>query len=271
MLVGVLLVAAGCASVPEPELRLYTVDCGSIAVDDMAPFADDGSLDGESVDLANPCFLVRHGARWLLWDTGHPDSLAGTAGIAGGGFHSTRTGRLVDQLRRLDLTPESIDYLALSHHHPDHAGNANLFRQSTWIVSRAEHEHMFSPATRENREFFDRYSDLEHSPALIFDREHDVFGDGSATIFTMPGHTPGSSVLLLRLAESGALFLTGDLYTHERALESNSVPRFTMNREELLASRRRFKNLAAREKARIVVQHAKPHFESLPRFPEFLD
>lgn len=40
--------------------------------------------------------------------------------------------------------------------------------------------------------------------------DHDVFGDGSATILATPGHTPGHQTLLVKLPKTGAVLLTGD-------------------------------------------------------------
>ena len=38
----------------------------------------------------------------------------------------------------------------------------------------------------------------------------DVFGDGSITIVSTPGHTPGHQSLLVRLPKRGNVILTGD-------------------------------------------------------------
>jgi glyoxylase-like metal-dependent hydrolase (beta-lactamase superfamily II) len=39
----------------------------------------------------------------------------------------------------------------------------------------------------------------------------DVCGDGSVIVLRMPGHTPGSSCLLVRLKEMGPVLPSGDL------------------------------------------------------------
>ena len=52
---------------------------------------------------------------------------------------------LRSQLTEIGYVPETISYLALSHMHFDHVGNANDFvgPATTWLVQKAEREAMF--------------------------------------------------------------------------------------------------------------------------------
>src|SRR5262249_15885759 len=58
------------------------------------------------------------------------------------------------------------------------------------------------------------YTALKDSKSVVLLREdeHDVFGDGQVVIKSAPGHTPGHQVLILKLASTGRLMLSGDLY-----------------------------------------------------------
>ena len=198
----------------DPELKLYAMDCGAIEVEDMSSFSIDGAFAGQSYSLVVPCFLIRHPQGDLLWDTGFEQSLVDSPdGLQGGGFHSTMSVRLTDQLNELGLDPSNIEYVSISHSHPDHAGNLGLFAASTFVVSVAEHAYMFSQAARANAGTFSSYSDVEHSNTIKFEDEYDLFGDGKVVIVTLPGHTPGSTVLQLDLENAGTVLLTGDLIT----------------------------------------------------------
>lgn len=251
------------------ELRLYVMDGGTLEVSNMADFSSEGHFDGQSGTLANPSFLIRHPKGDLLWDTGYGDALAAKPdGIRQGVWHWSLETPLVDQLRRLDLQPSDIEYLALSHLHPDHSGNAGLFAESTFITGRHELEYMFTPEVKAL--YGEGYTPLEQSETLTFEGQHDVFGDGSVVIFEMPGHTPGSCVLLVRTQNAGNLLLTGDLYTHAEGREQNAVPTFNVDADETLKSRERFEALAAKENARVVIQHSRQDFDELPAFPDFL-
>ena len=267
-----LMVFAGCAAERSGEagVKLYAMDCGAIDVSDMSVFSDEGVFDGEAINLVNPCFLVRHPDGDLLWDTGHEEKLAETPGGSRfGPWHYFLETKLTDQLARLGLSVLDIEYLSLSHLHPDHSGNSNLFVKSTFLINRLERTYMF---TDENRASFGAsYSELEGAETVLFEEDYDVFGDGVAVVKAMPGHTPGSSVLLVRLENSGSVLLTGDLYTHARARDLQTVPVFNVDRQATIDSRRKFEDLAAKEGARVVIQHSKIDFDSLPVFPEYLE
>jgi glyoxylase-like metal-dependent hydrolase (beta-lactamase superfamily II) len=92
---------------------------------------------------------------------------------------------LIDQINARNLTPDSIAYLAVSHTHIDHIGNANYFRNSTWIMDERELEYaMRDGASTSN------YDSLRNSKRITFKDPYDVFGDKSVLIHTMRGHTP---------------------------------------------------------------------------------
>ncbi len=253
----------------ESAVKMYTLDCGSLSVADMKDLSMTGAYDGQSLEMVNPCFLIRHPKGDLLWDTGHVDSLADEPnGNISGVWHSKMSVKLVTQLKQLGLTSADIEYLSLSHIHPDHAGNANEFAQATFIVNQLEREYMFSEPI--NSYFGQYYSALKEAKAITFTNEHDVFGDKSVVIKSMPGHTPGSSVLLVRLQQAGSILLTGDLYTHARARSQKTMHGYN-NKALTLASREKFEQLVTKENAKVIIQHEKADFDSLPKFPKFLN
>ena len=106
--------------------RLYVLYCGDIALTDASSFTPGASGPGA---LSDTCYLIKHQQDWLLWDTGLPDSLATMPdGMKSNAGVWTSKKTLASQLAELDLKPSDIRYLALSHSHPDHVGNLNLFR-----------------------------------------------------------------------------------------------------------------------------------------------
>ena len=62
------------------------------------------------------------------------------------------------------------------------------------------------------------YTELKNSKSIVLDKdEHDVFGDGRVVIKSAPGHTPGHQTLILGLAATGRVMLSGDLYHYPRS------------------------------------------------------
>jgi N-acyl homoserine lactone hydrolase len=211
----------------QPAVKLYAMDCGITDISDMSDFSIEGKYKGEKLTLVYPCFLISHPKGDLIWDTGLPQSLADSpGGVKMGVYHMQVNANIEQQLGQLNMTTKDIEFLSLSHAHSDHSGNANLFAQSTFIVNAPERELMFSDHKKQtDNESFALYSQLEKAKTTTFNNEHDVFGDGTVMIKSMPGHTVGSAILMLKLAKTGPVFLTGDMYTHARARTLGACPR----------------------------------------------
>lgn len=254
-----------------PPVQLYTIDCGRLDANDLGDFSDTGEHEGERGVLAVPCYLIHHGADWLLWDTGLGDRLAAKPdGEMLYGLRFTVRRTLVGQLALLHLTPADIRFVALSHLHTDHAGNIGLFLKATFLIATSELAWARGSPTPPGI-----------SPALIVplanarvdasDDDRDVFGDGSVRILKGPGHTPGHRFLLVRLAKAGPIMITGDLYHTRENLEKGLVPKGNVDRAATLASFNRFAGLRATTHARVVVEHSPEDFAAMPAFPAFLD
>ena len=153
--------------------------------------------------------------------------------------------------------------------HFDHTGNGNLFASSTWIVDADERKAMFSDKARAGEDFAG-YSALENAKTVLIegDASHDVFADGSVVIHQAPGHTPGHTVLLVQLPQTGPLLLSGDLWHLRESRERRLVPSFNVDREQTLASMDKVEALASATGARIVRQHVVEDLAILPAFPQ---
>jgi N-acyl homoserine lactone hydrolase len=95
-----------------------------------------------------------------------------------------------------------------------------------------------------------------------------VFGDGKVMIYKAHGHTPGHTVLLVRLAKAGPVILAGDMWHIAESRPARRVPRFNFNREQTLASMDKVEALAKATKARVIMEHVPADFDTLPKFPE---
>lgn len=262
---------AAPAQVDSP--RLYTLDCGHATFKDFGMFADTGEYDGKTVEIADPCFVIRHPKGVLLWDTGLGDAIAAHAEgveLEKSGIHLRVPVTLAKQLDALGIAPADVTYVAFSHMHFDHTGNANLFGASTWILDRTE----LAAATGEPTPFGDdpaTFSGYRDAKKQLVDGDYDVFGDGSVRILKAPGHTPGHHVLALRLKKSGTVILSGDLYHSLDNRTFRRVPAFNVSRADTLASMDRIERIVKNTHARLVVQHAAEDVEKLPKAPAYLD
>jgi N-acyl homoserine lactone hydrolase len=269
------LVATGSLSAPSvaavAEVRLYALDCGHGTFKDMGGFSDTGEYDGQPGEIADPCFLIEHPKGTLLWDLGLGDKFAAAAGTeVQPGVHLSVPRRLSEQLRALSLSPKDITYVAFSHLHFDHTGNANDFPQSTWIMNKAELAAALAVPTPPGI-VPDTFSGYKLAKTHMIDGDFDVFGDGSVRILKAPGHTAGHQVLMLKLQHSGVVLLSGDLYHLRANREFMRVPVSNADRAATLASMNRIETLIKNNKARLIVQHDPGEFQSLPKPPAYLD
>lgn len=263
--------SAALASESVAPVRLYALDCGAITAKELGLFSDTGEYDGKSGELVDPCFVIRHPKGVLLWDTGLGDALAAEKdGVTDGPFHIRVKKTLVGQLKELGLTPADVSFMAFSHFHFDHIGNAPQFSQAVWILNKAELD-----AADANPPLFTLSEEFRKVLAAakkeIISGDHDVFGDGAVRILKAPGHTPGHQVLAVKLQKSGTVVLSGDLYHLRENRQFRRMPLFNHDRADTLASFDRIETIVRNTNARFVVQHDPTDFNALPRFPAFLE
>ncbi|HEV7715241.1 MAG TPA: N-acyl homoserine lactonase family protein [Steroidobacteraceae bacterium] len=269
---GVGLPASGAASAAAAtELRLYILDCGTIAPMDPKLFSLTAGEIHSDGSFVSPCYLVVHPKGTLIWDVGQvPD-----AAIADDGTEASVQGilkakrRLAPQLAALGYQPKDITYVAMSHYHADHTANANMFAGSTWIVQKAEYDVMFSDAQVGIRTP-ESYKDLKSSRRITLNNaDHDVFGDGRVVIKTAPGHTPGHQMLFLKLAKFGPLLLAGDLYHFPEEKTLDRVPTFDFDATMTRATRKKVDEFVKQSGAKMWIQHDAATYAPLKKAPEF--
>ena len=243
-----------------PDVTLTRFDCGTSnpPIDPNLRFSDTFAYKGLRVQLVYSCYLIKHGNDYLVWDAGHSMSAGAVAPKVS----------LVDQLAQLKLTPDQIKYIAISHYHGDHIGQVDSFPKSTLLIGEANWNVLTSakPALMANPKPFANWisGGGKVEPVLL---DKDIFGDGSVVMLGMPGHTPGHSVLLVKLPQMGNVMLSGDLAHFQENYDGNGVPTFNTNRAETLASIDRFKTIAKNLKATVIIQHELRDVGKLPAFP----
>ncbi len=257
--------AAASAQTRSGVDKLYILNCGEGVAGDISRWSP-GVNVGKSMDFVDNCYLMHHPQGWLLWDTGVTDAIAampdGQAPADPRTTHWRRPKTLASQLEALDVKPADIKYLAISHTHPDHIGNVELFPQAMLLVQKAEYEWP-SPLG------VGRFKP-EH-PVTKLEGDHDVFGDGSVTILATPGHTPGHQSLLVKLPNTGALVLSGDAVHFKSNWQNRAVPSLNTDKDQTLASMQRIADLLAKEKAQLWINHDKAQRDSLKMAPGYYD
>jgi N-acyl homoserine lactone hydrolase len=241
--------------------RLYVMDCGHNAALDQSRWSP-GVNVGKPIEFSDNCYLMRHGTDWLLWDTGFPDSFAEKLVPTAVGTAS-RAKTLAAQLAEVGVKPSDIAVVAVSHTHGDHVGNVDLFPTSTLLIQKAELDWAFAPDKpppfRKDR------------PVRALEGDLDVFGDGSVTILSTPGHTPGHQSLLVHLPRTGWVILSGDVVHLQDNWDNRRVPSMNFSAEQTQASMTRLADLMKQKNAQLWINHDLAQSLSQKRSPEFYD
>jgi glyoxylase-like metal-dependent hydrolase (beta-lactamase superfamily II) len=261
-------------------LRLYVFDCGTLHIADTGRFG----LKPEEVatsDLSIPCFLVVHPKGTLLWDTGAvPDAAWKPTGKAvthhvvlpnSQERDVTMVKPLRQQLVEVGYSPGDITYLALSHYHYDHTANANLFGSAIWLVRQNERDAMFAPTPPAVTQP-STYAALRDSKTIIIKTDdYDVFGDGTVVIKSAPGHTPGHQMLYLKLAKTGGVLLSGDLYHYPEEHTLDRVPTFEFDAKKTRETRVITEAFLKKSGAQLWIQHDLKANARLKKAPDYYE
>ena len=255
----------------EQPLRLYAFDCGRVSLSDMA-FLYPGVQPGVSKEMSDECYLIEHPKGRLIWDTGLADGI-GAEGIdvLDGAFHLRVQKPLFSQLEEIGLAPSDIDYIAMSHLHDDHTGNANAFADSKLIIQLPEHEAAFSDSAAQfgfTPSFYDKFAAEE---ATVIDGDYDVFGDGRVVIKAAPGHSPGHQALFVDLAQHGPVLLAGDLYHFQLSREEMLVPAFNFNEKQTRSSMQEIESFLHDNTAELWIPHDMAQFNARKHSPAYYE
>jgi N-acyl homoserine lactone hydrolase len=244
------------------DMSLTRFECGTpqapVAVNQR--FSDTYAYGDKKIQFVFSCYLIKHGNDYILWDTGHAMTAPNVAPKVS----------LVDLLAKIDVKPEQIKYVGISHYHGDHTGQIASFPKATLLIGAREWDAISAPKPAEgvNAKPFEGWikgeSKVEPQPI-----DKDVFGDGTVIMLRTPGHTAGHSSLLVKLAQMGPVILSGDAVHFRENYDTDGVPMFNFDRAQTVASIERIKKLAAGQKATVIIQHDARDIEKLPVFPAF--
>jgi N-acyl homoserine lactone hydrolase len=258
--------------------RIYVFDGGVLASETARYRLTDADVQEVSISVAS--FLIVHPRGLLLWDAGAvaDHERGGDIGFdqrlvrRDGAERFVKLGKtLTSQLAAAGYKPSDVTHLALSHYHWDHTADANMFAGAQWLVSKIEHDAMFSadPPGGSRPETFSALKNAKTT--LITTADYDVFGDGTVIIKQAPGHTEGHSVLYVKLANTGGVLLSGDLYHYPAERTLHRLPTFEVSEAQTEKSRAAIEAFLGQSHAQLWIQHDLAHHRTLKKSPEFYD
>jgi glyoxylase-like metal-dependent hydrolase (beta-lactamase superfamily II) len=252
--------------------RLYVLNAGFAVQPDRSVYTP-GKWQGEQITLSCNAYLIYRSGEWILFDTGIEDAVANEAGgrVIAHNIRGIVIRTMRDQLADIGIAPADVGTVILSHAHFDHVGNAKLFGHATWFIQRCEHEAMFSPSFEDYGYAPPLYKNLEQARVELMDGDLDVFDDHSVKVISTPGHTPGHSSVLVRLAKAGPILLSADVAHDRYNMEHRCVPTMNCDPAQSRTSMERVDALVQEERAQLWLNHDIVQSATIPHAPAYLD
>jgi glyoxylase-like metal-dependent hydrolase (beta-lactamase superfamily II) len=245
-----------CAAVAQ-EVTLTRLDCGSGA-NDPRRFTDTFAYTEATKPFTFSCYVIRHGADVMVWDTGYLP----------GSVPSATNKPLADLLRQVNVNPDDVKHVGISHFHADHTGQLVALKNATLLIGKGDWDGVTAnpPMPGANAKGFAEWI-AEKRKVEPLTGDKDVYGDGSVMVLRTPGHTPGHSILLVRLKEMGPVLLSGDAVHFIENYTGFGVPGFNFDRAQTVASIQRMQEIQKNLKATLIIQHDPRDIDKLPAFP----
>ncbi len=243
------------------DVSLTRLDCGSGA-NDPRRFSDTFAYTETTKPFTFSCYVIRHGSDVMVWDTGYLP----------GSVPNATNKPLVDLLKQINVNPDDVKFVGISHFHADHTGQLAPFANATLLIGKGDWDGINAnpPMGGANVKGFKEWMGTSRKVEPL-SADKDVFGDGTVMVLRAPGHTPGHTPghqsLLVRLKEKGPVVLIGDLTHFRENYASNGVPGFNYDRAQTLASIERIKEIEKNLKATVIIQHDPRDIGKLPAFP----
>lgn len=199
-------------------------------------------------------WLIRNRRRTVLVDCGYSEEKAAQRG-------RTFTTLPLELLSGLDVRPEDVDHVVLSHMHFDHVGNVGLFPNATFSVARAELDFWAGPyGSRPTLGWAIEPTELEEIQQLgnegrlrLTDGRSDELFPG-IRLSVLPGHTPGQLIVEVNTATDRVVLASDAVHYYDELERDRPFHIFT----DLVGVYRSFdqlRDLAARPGTTLVAGH----------------
>ncbi len=215
---------------PAADVRFAVVRTGQLRVKEALVFS--GGRFGKELVNNFSAFLVKHNDTHFLFDSGLGRRVAAQyqqdMPLWSRPFFNYEDPVLPaeQQLRTAGFKP--IERIVLSHAHWDHASGLEDFPQAEVWAAEEELAVVRKPSSGVGGAWPSqmvktpplRWKALQFQPVAYegYERSLDMFGDGSAVLVPMFGHTPGSVGLFLKLSSGHRYFFVGDVVWSAGAL-----------------------------------------------------
>jgi len=187
--------------------------------------ADENNL----IPMVTNIFVLKAHGKNFIFDTGLGDTLNEREKKI---YSTEGESSLEKGLSNLDLTPDDIDYVLMTHLHTDHAGGAvkkvdgefvPRFKNARYVINRQEWKAAVNPDERTGAVYIpDRLLPLEKAGQVDFIEEDTELFPGIKAVVT-GGHTESHYALEIE-SEDTSIFYYADIYCTSNHIKTAYVP-----------------------------------------------
>jgi N-acyl homoserine lactone hydrolase len=166
-------------------------------------------------------WVIDHPKGLVVFDTGNNAAISDgacknywAAGNCDGLRPSQKRDDVIDrQLQKLGYSTDKVKAVITSHSHLDHIGNIKMFPKAVHVIQKKELYQAWWPEKFQRGGAFvmgDFDGPARDFNYLELNGDYDLFGDGSVTILSTPGHTLGHQSVKVKLASGTTMVMTQD-------------------------------------------------------------
>jgi N-acyl homoserine lactone hydrolase len=167
-------------------------------------------------------WIIDHPKGLIVFDTGNNVAISDggckqywVPGNCDGLKPSQKRDDVIDrQLTKAGFSADQVKIVITSHSHLDHIGNIKMFPKATHVIQKKELYQAWWPEKFQRGGGVFVMGDFD-GPARDFnymelDGDYDLFGDGSVTVISTPGHTLGHQSVRVKLASGKVMAMSQD-------------------------------------------------------------
>ena len=214
--------------------------------------------DRNRIELQTNCLLLDDGSRKVLIETGY----GGKWGEKDRDIFHMENRTILDALREVDVAPETIDHIIVTHLHFDHAGGLthmnpdgeamSSFPGAAIVVQKTEWDDALANRTTMKKTYLREHLDPIADQVRLIEGQSEILP--GLHVWPMIGHTWGHQAVRFRDAE-GVVCFAGDVMP----TANHAGPAFNMGYDMLpwdnMRSKRGLLKQAAEEQWRLVIGH----------------
>src|SRR3954470_6263980 len=116
------------------EVTLTRLDCGS-GFNDPKRFSDSFAYKDDKMPFTFSCYVIKHGSDYMIWDTGYLP----------GSVPNATNKPLAELLAQMNVKPEQVKFVGISHFHADHTGQLDTVPNATLLIGQKEWDALNAP------------------------------------------------------------------------------------------------------------------------------